>query len=144
MGYERNGESYLNEVDEVNCLADEIYSAVNEGDAPEVDVVDRFEYLLQKRGLDDESILLQEYWGLLHAIRGNHDLAVRHRTRHIELIRRLLDDLGPVDSIDFEYLRRSLHALSSSYSGIGEVQKAAQSKLEADAIEPPDGCEGDR
>ena len=91
---------YLNEADELNCLADTL--SMDSHYTP--DTLSRFHALLQARGEDDGSILLQEHWALYYAVIGNNIFSIKHYERAIELVHRLLTIGGPVGDINEEYV----------------------------------------
>ena len=118
---------YLNDADERNQLADLVAYSEATGKArpgERAKTLRRFRKLLEKAGVDDGSIVLQEHWAVLHEAEGDHVAAARHREREARLVRRLFAIGGPVGSVDHHYLAAVLSRLCDDYEQAGDPERA--------------------
>ena len=99
-----------------------------------IQFVDRFEELLQSLRTDDGSIVMQEYWGLLHEVRGSLKKAIAARKREAALIGKLLDIAGPVGPVDHEYLLATLLLIASLHLQADETSQSIDVLHEAEQL----------
>src|SRR5687768_4318827 len=144
MKHPRMRRTFLNAGDERNYLADVIKflaATARLRERAAAGYLRRLEASLKAEGPDDGSILLQEYWALLYEARGDVARAIPHREREVELIERLFEIGGPVESmvagysIDHAFLAREMRILHGHYLARGERRKAALLLRRIEAIE---------
>jgi hypothetical protein len=134
MKLSRRQTAFLNAYIELNHWHDVIARHIRKGLACHEHVLSRFEELLNQRGRDDGSIMLQEYWALWFEYRGAFQDAVWHRRRQIELIEQLFALGGPIDPVNHEYLDGALRRLAHNLAQIGEQAAAAAMSARAETV----------
>jgi hypothetical protein len=120
---------FLGNGDELNYLSDVLtyLGSIDEtGTEEAIRLLGRFADLLNQRGLDDGSIMLQDHWALLHELRGNVAQAIVHRQREIALIERSFTLGGPVGDVNHAFLRAKMEMLAHDYCRHGEQEMADQ------------------
>ncbi len=128
------GAPFMNDGDECNHLNDVVCAHLESGDSCPKATIDRFEELLNRRGRDDGSIMLQDHWAVLLEYQGDFRKAIWHRRREAQLIELAFSLGGPIGPIDHEYLAKVLRLLASDLDRVGEQSEAAEVAKRADEI----------
>ena len=120
---------------ELHHISDVIQAGKAKKEPLDEDLVARFELLLQACGLDDGSIMLQEFWATLHEIKGDFEKAIFHRKRQVQLVEQLFAMGGPVGPIDDKYLASILRSLADSLMTTRRDEEAAQARNRAEELD---------
>lgn len=135
---------FLGDGDERNHLSDTIAFYLPSRDPYSEELkaaLVRLQMLLEQRGGDDGSIMLQIHWSEYYEAMGQFESALLHRKRGIELIERLFEIGDPVGTIDFQFLHLQMQALARYYHKLGDESKAADFLKRAKDIWHDD-CQG--
>lgn len=131
---------FLGPRDELNYLNDVLvyYASLSQvGTAKARKHLRRFAVLLNERGLDDGSIMLQDHWALYHELAGNYPQAIRHRKREIALIRRLFEIGGPIADVNEVFLSAKMDRLAEDYEQTGQLDLARATRRELEGLRRP-------